>query len=322
VAGRLRRSVLTELALLAVALGLVAVLTNVRPGRDYVPSATAAPHSASASSQDVVLASQDGDLAVGIEVARIGSRIALRAKVLGPNGPVSRGSLRFIVEGDGAAQFVAASSCGHGCYRAGAPSVRRVRTVLLRIAMPGRSPTTLTFVPPTRLPAPDASAIVRRAEARIGRLRTLVIHSRLASDADHELTTTYKEVAPDRLAYLNSDGSASIIVGRRRWDRSSSHAPWRESPQNPPVREPVPFWPARFADAHVLRLARVHGDPVWVVSFLDPVTPAWFKVWVDRRTYQSLRLEMVATAHFMRNRMGRFDAPITVAPPHGVAKHE
>ena len=79
--------------------------------------------------------------------------------------------------------------------------------------------------------------------------------------------------------------------------------------------EPVPFWPRRFTDAHVVRIARVHGDRVWVVSFLDPVTPAWFKLWVDRRTYQTLRLEMIATAHFMRNRMGGFDAPIAVEAP-------
>ena len=65
----------------------------------------------------------------------------------------------------------------------------------------------------------------------------------------------------------------------------------------------------------MLRLARVHGDPVWVVSFLDPVTPAWFTLWVDRRTYQTLRLEMIATAHFMRNRMGSFGAPLTVEAP-------
>jgi hypothetical protein len=174
----------------------------------------------------------------------------------------------------------------------------------------------LSFVPPARLPAPDAAAIVRRATAEVSHLRTLVIQSRLASDPAHELTTTYEEVAPDRLEYLNSDGSASIIVGTRRWDRTARHGPWRQSRQNPPVREPVPFWPRRFTDAHVLRVARVHGDPVWVVSFLDPVTPAWFKLWVDRRTHQTLRLEMIATAHFMRNRMGSFDAPVTVEAPN------
>ena len=313
---RLRRSLFTELAALTVVLVLVAVLTNVRPGRDYVSSRTASPPAATSSRETVVLAAQDRDLAVGLGITRSDdTHLALRATVLGPKGPVSNLGLNFVVDGARASHFAAASACGRGCYQATAPAVGPIGEILLRIGTPGRSPTTLTYVSPARLPAPDASAIVHRAAAKITHLRTLVIHSRLASDPDHELTTTYREVAPNRLEYLNSDGSASIIIGRRRWDRASRDGPWRESPQNPPVREPVPFWPPRFTDAHLLRLARVHGDPVWVVSFLDPATPAWFKLWVDRRTYQTLRLEMIATAHFMRNRMDRFDAPIAVEPP-------
>jgi copper transport protein len=311
VARRLRRNVFAEIVALTVVVTLVAVLTNVRPGRDYLSSHTTAPD------QTVVLAAQDGDLAVGLGITRIDSRIALRATVLGPNGPVSRPELRFIVEGGGDARFAAATSCGAGCYHASAPAAGRLGSILLRIKSPGASATTLAFAPPARFPAPDASAIVRRATAKIGHLRTLVIRSRLASDAEHEVTTTYHEVAPNRLEYVNSDGSVSIIIGRRRWDSASRHGPWRESVQDPPVREPVPFWPARFTDAHLLRLARVHGDPVWVVSFLEPVTPSWFELWVDRRTYQTLRLQMIATAHFMRNRMDGFDAPIGVEAPRG-----
>jgi putative copper export protein len=313
-ARRLRRSVGTELALLAVAVGLVSVLTNIRPGRDYVSPAapTAAP-----SSQTVVLAAEAGDLAVGLGVTPSGNSNAalLRATVLGPNGPASGLGLRFIVDGAGTAHFVAASPCGPGCYQARAPIPRRLGSILLRIDAPGRNPATLTFAPPARLPAPAAATIVRRAAARIHHLRTLVIHSHLASDADHEVTTTYQAVAPDRLAYENSDGSAAIVIGDRRWDRSSPRGRWHESPQQPPIRQPVPFWPSRFADAHVLRVARVHGDPVWVVSFLDPMTPAWFTLWVDSRSYQTLRLEMIATAHFMHNSNGRFNGPTSVEPP-------
>jgi copper transport protein len=309
VARRLRRNVFAELAALTVVVTLVAVLTNVRPGRDYLSSHTAAPD------RTVVLAAHDDDLAVGLGIERIASRIALRATVLGPNGRVSHAGLRFIVESRGGARFAAATSCGAGCYHATAPAAGRLGSILLRVETPGASPNTLTFHPPARLPARDATAIVRRAAAKIDHLRTLVIRSRLASDAEREVTTTYKEVAPDRLEYVNSDGSGSIIVGRRRWDRASRSGPWRESAQDPPVREPVPFWPARFTDAHLLRLAQVRGDPVWVVSFLDPATPAWFELWVDRRTYQTRRLEMIATAHFMRNRMDNFDAPIAVEAP-------
>lgn len=309
-AGRLRRSVGIELALLAVALGAVAVLTNLRPGRDYVsPAATAAP-------KPVVLAEEAGDLAVGVGMTPSGDAgVALHATVLGPNGPASGLGLRFVVAGAGAAHFAAASPCAPGCYRATVPRAGRLGPILLRIERPGGgTPTTLTFRPPAHLPAPGAAAIVRRATAKINHLRTLVIHSRLASDADHEVTTTYDEVAPNRLAYRNSDGSESIIIGDRRWDRSGARGRWRESPQQP-IREPVPFWSPHVTDAHVLRVVRVHGDPVWVVSFLDPVTPAWFTIWVDRRSYQTLRLQMIATAHFMHNTNGHFNAPTEIVRP-------
>jgi len=291
------------------------VLTNIRPGRDYV--SPAAPRAAAPSLQTVVLAAEAGDLAVGLGVTPSGNSNAalLRATVLGPNGPASGLGLRFIVNGVSTAHFAAASPCGPGCYQARATIPRRLGPILLRIDAPGRDPTTLTFTPPARLPAPAAATIVRRAAAKIHHLRTLVIHSRLASDADHRLTTTYQAVAPDRLAHQNSDGSAAIIIGDRRWDRSSPRGRWHESPQQPPIRQPVPFWPSRFAAAHVLRVARVHGDPCWVVSFLDPLTPAWFTLWVDSRSYQTLRLEMIATAHFMQNSNGRSDGPTTVEPP-------
>jgi putative copper export protein len=311
-ARRLRRSAGTELALLAVALGAVAVLTNIRPGRDYV-----SPGAAASSRRTFVLAAEAGNLAVGVGVtqSRNSHAALLRATVLGPNGPASELGLRFIVNGADAAHFALASPCGPGCYQARAPIPRRLGPILLRIDTPGRGPTTLTFTPPARLPAPPAATIVRRAAAKIHHLQTLVIHSHLASDAEHKVTTAYEEVAPDRLAYQNSDGSAAIIIGDRRWDRSSPRGRWRESPQQPPIRQPLPFWPSRFADAHLLRVARINGDPVWVVSFLDPISPAWFTLWVDSRSYQTLRLEMIAAAHFMHNSNGRFNRPMRVEPP-------
>lgn len=60
---------LIELALLAVALGAVAVLTNIRPGRDYV-----SPGAAASSRQTFVLAAEAGNLAVGVGVTQAATR--------------------------------------------------------------------------------------------------------------------------------------------------------------------------------------------------------------------------------------------------------
>ena len=45
----------------------------------------------------------------------------------------------------------------------------------------------------------------------------------------------------------------------------------------------------------------VDGRPVWRVSFLDRSTPAWFTIFVDRATYRTLRVDMVAQAHGVRS---------------------
>jgi hypothetical protein len=106
-----------------------------------------------------------------------------------------------------------------------------------------------------------------------------------------------------------------VIIGNRRWDRPGVGAEWRASPQVPALRQPAPFWPRAITNIRVLRSGRVEGRPVWVVSFLDPATPAWFTAWIDRSSYRTLQLEMVATAHFMHDRDGPFDAPLRVEPP-------
>ena len=55
--------------------------------------------------------------------------------------------------------------------------------------------------------------------------------------------------------------------------------------------------------------------PVWVVSFANPTTPAWFTAWIDRATYRPLRLHMTAAAHFMTHRYVAFDRPLKITPP-------
>jgi copper transport protein len=302
---RLRTVVAVELVLLAVVVGAVAVLTNVRPGRDYATAVA----SKQQGPPTVVYAGEDDDLAVGLAVTPKGKEVDLRATVLGFKGPVAGLDVRFGLQ----SRRAVARPCGAGCYSS--TLTGRPQRISVRIAGPGRPPKTLSFTGPAQWPAPPGLAIVRRAEQAITSLHTLVVHSQLASDAKHSVTTLYKMVAPDRLAYVNDDGSGSVIVGNRRWDRSGRKARWTTSPQTPAISQPAPFWPPQITNVRVLRDSRVAGRPVWVVSFLDPGTPAWFTAWIDRSTYRTLRLEMVATAHFMHDSDGPFDAPLRVEPP-------
>jgi hypothetical protein len=52
-----------------------------------------------------------------------------------------------------------------------------------------------------------------------------------------------------------------------------------------------------------------------VIAFFDPGSPGWFRIVVDRKTYRTLDVRMVAPAHFMHDAYGPFNAPVSIRPP-------
>jgi hypothetical protein len=263
------------------------------------PAAVAPPPPAGA----LVLAQEAGSRAVALAVGQ-GARPRLTATVLGSSGdPASGLALSFRV----GTVPLAARSCGPGCYAASAPrgAVRRVQVVL-----PGGG---VTF----RIPAAPqpAAAIVARAARVFRGLRSLVYVESLRSSPTPGLLTTWRLKAPNEVTYNIRRGASAVIIGRTRWDRDSLGAPWRRSQQIPALDVPQPTWGDVATNAHVLGTGLVDGRPVWIVSFANPTTPAWFTASIDRRTYRTLRLRMTAAAHFMRHRYLAFDRPVTIRPP-------
>jgi hypothetical protein len=160
-----------------------------------------------------------------------------------------------------------------------------------------------------------AAAIVAHA-ARVTRaLKSLVYTEALRSGPTGGLLTTWSLQAPDQVEYRIRGGADAVVLGTRRWDRDRPGAPWRRSQQLPALRVPQPAWGSQASNAYVLGTARVNGRPVWVVSFANPTTPAWFTAWIDRATYRPLRLHMTAAAHFMTHRYLAFDRPLKIEPP-------
>jgi hypothetical protein len=185
----------------------------------------------------------------------------------------------------------------------GAP--RRVELVL-----PGRA---VTFDIPAA-PRP-ATAIVARAARVFRGLRSLVYVESLRSGPKGGLLTTWRLKAPNEVTYDIRGGPSAVVIGRRRWDRDRAGAPWRRSQQIPALTVPQPTWGDVAVNAHVVGTGRVGGRPVWIVSFVNPTTPAWFTAWIDRGNYRTLRLHMTAAAHFMQHRYVAFDRPLRIAPP-------
>lgn len=262
----------------------------------------------------VVLGREDDDLAVGLAIRPDQRSLALTASVLGPDGDGAEAlHLRFRLLGSTGTVSAPAQSCGAGCYRTLLEPPGKPQLVLLSIEAVGRAPSVVRFPLPARWPPPRADLLLRRATRIYRSLRTLVTYERLASSNRNALTTTYKAVAPDRLAYQIRGGPAAIIIGDRRWDRDPGGS-WKPSPQLP-IRQPSPPWGENSRDARLIAGARVAGRSAWVVSFFDPRISAWFTIWVDKVTMRTLELRMVAAAHFMHHRYSGFNEPIEIAPP-------
>ena len=245
----------------------------------------------------VVLAREAGSRALALAV----KPGLVRVSVVGLSGAGESGlrvALRF-----GRGYLMTPDPCGAGCYQA---EVRGTPDSPVTVTIGGEA---YRFDLP-RLPAADGTAIVRRATDTWNALRSLVWHERLASSPTNALETLYWAVAPHTLTYTIAGRSAAVIIGGRRWDRSSPTAPWRLSFQNPPVRQPQPFW-QEATDAHLLGTSQ----RVWRVSFFDPATPAWFEASIDRTSGRTLELDMIAASHFMHDVYGPFDASLHVTPP-------
>jgi hypothetical protein len=252
----------------------------------------------------VVMAQEAGDYGLGVAFARASGGTLVRASVIGPDNPVTGLHVTLAV---GTATGKAAAACGAGCYQttfATMPSAGH-----LVVSLGARH---YLFPLPSR--TADASKIVSQAGDTWRALKTLVWHERLGSSSTQVLYTVYEAVAPDRLAYAIKGDSQSIIIGEERWDRSTPTSGWVETPQNPPLDIPVPFW-VTHADANVLGTGTFHGRPVWHVTFFDPDTPGWFSAEIDRQNDRTLELDMIAAAHFMHHVYGPFNAPIKIVPP-------
>ena len=248
----------------------------------------------------LVLGGESGSRAVALAVGRR----RLTATVLSPDGgPLSGLKVAFRA----GPRLVPAKPCGPGCYSASVHA--RPRHVDLRLS--GSRP--VAFEIPAR-PRP-AAAIVARA-ARVTRaLKSLVYLESLRSGPRGGLLTRWSLQAPNEVEYRIRGGADAIVLGTRRWDRDRPGKPWRRSRQLPALRVPQPAWGSRATNAYVLREGRVDGRPVWVVSFANPTTPAWFTAWIDRATYRPLRLRMTAAGHFMTHRYFGFNEPLTIEPP-------
>jgi copper transport protein len=285
----LRRSVAAELVLFAGLVVAVALLTDLRPGRDRTAAAAVAAGPPPLPAKGMVVQAQEaGDLAVALAVRAPGEEVL----VLGPHGDAVNG-LSVSVNG------VTAGSCGNGCYGAFEP-LGKSATVVVN----GRR---LAFAIPEN-PRP-AARLVARATRAFRALRSVDYVERLASSPRDKVVADFTLERPNRLEYRIQGGASGIVIGNRRWDRSGKGA-WVPSPQSL-TPQPEPIWAGHATNAFLLETTPVS----YVVAFMKPLGPTWFTVRLDRRTFLPRSLRMTTAAHFMTHRYTRFNAPPRIKPP-------
>jgi hypothetical protein len=312
---RKRRCLILGLAGLALASAAALALTVISRRSGEKPVAFTPLIVGAAPPNSLVMAREAGDLAVALAVQPRRSTATLVATVLGPDGSGLSGldATLALETAAGAHPSGTGRDCGPGCYEATLTGIEGRPTVAtVDLSGQGRN-VSARFALPSAWPPPAAAKLAQRATAAYRRVRTLVIHERLASDPEHALTTVYRAAAPNRLQLTSSNGVQATIIGGRRWDKAPGQL-WRESPQSP-IRSVFPFWVTTPVNPHLLGSDTVAGRAVWVVSFVTPQVPAWFTIWIDKKTHRTLELRMTAAAHFMHHRYGPFNAPLTITSP-------
>jgi hypothetical protein len=236
----------------------------------------------------LVLAREAGVLAVALAV--LPQR--LEVTVVAPSGDAAT-KLGVSIDGS------PATGCGPGCYAVAHGAGRRVLVRVGKRAVP--------FTVPSH--TKPAGALLLAAGRAFRNLQSVEYVERLASSPTRRIVTRWREQAPHQLAYEIRGGAEAVLIGRRRWDRSTAGT-WRRSRVSP-LRLPEPVWGATIADARLLS----ETPRVAVVSWANPAIPAWFTARFDRRTLHPLELQMTAAAHFMHHRYVSFNRPLGIRPP-------
>lgn len=287
----LRRNVAVEIALFTVLVGAVALLTDLRPGRDR--DAAAAPPEQTAppplpARRMVVQGRQNGELGIALAYRSPEAEVT----VLGSDGRGVNGLAVRIAGSE-------ARSCGPGCYGASVAPSRQVLVSIDERRFVFRVPGTLR----------PADALVSRVTEAFRALNSVAYLERLASSPRNRVVAEFTLERPNRLEYRIRGGASGIIIGPRRWDRERG-GKWVLSPQQP-SSQPEPIWAGGVTNAYVLSTT----PTTYVVSFLKPIGPAWFTLVLDRRTLLPRHLTMTAAAHFMTHRYSGFNAPARIRRP-------
>ncbi len=170
------------------------------------------------------------------------------------------------------------------------------------------------FRRPGPLARVSAVATLRKTERALKAAHSVLYRERLESAPGTVISTTWRQVAPDRMSYSIAGGSSAVLIGPHRWDRAAGSTRWLRSPQDP-VSAPALPWGTDVRDVVKLdSLAGRQGKDLRLALF-EPSIPAWYEVTVDAHTFHLRSVHMTAPSHFMRDDYVAYDGVAAIAPP-------
>lgn len=304
-------------AILVVGLAALLAAYPLPPARTAEAGEAAAPSGAEMSGLP-----ESGDLTLGGSAGQVLVGLTIR-----PALPGSNETLVYLLplEGEAAAAGLSATikvdegpgiqmeDCGATCRRG---ELELAGGEEISVQVGGSVGGTAVFRLP-ELPAPDGTALLRRAQKRIHELRSYRENEILSSGLAH-VRSSYAFVAPDRARIDVDGGSSSVFIGSTRYLRSAPDGTWDVTSGAPPLSVPLFVWDSfrPWMDARVMGMEKTKGEETTVISFFGSAgnTPAWFKLWVAPDGLV-LRAEMRAQGHFMDERYFDFDGAIAIRPP-------
>jgi hypothetical protein len=288
-------------ALAAAGVAVVAFLaTGSDPAPVALPSISPARAAAALPGGGLSLARQSGRRVVALNLRRGTPTTRATVTVLDAEGkPVSKLAVRV---GD-----TRAAACGRGCYRALVPSLGSRVDVHLSSAADVR------FDLPSRWPV-SAVAALRKTERVLKSTHSVLYRERLESAPGAVISTTWREVAPNRMSYSIAGGSSAVLIGPHRWDRAAGSTRWLRSPQDP-VSAPAIPWGTDARDVAKLAPAAGRQGKDLRFALFEPSIPAWYEVTVDARTFHLRSVHMTAPSHFMRDDYVAYDGVAGIVPP-------
>jgi hypothetical protein len=190
-------------------------------------------------------------------------------------------------------------------------ALTRPLALAVSVTRPGKPAARTTFALPGALP-PSANGAFDAVTRRMDAVRAYRVDETLSSGlAGIRARFLYR--APDRMSYVTSEPTKAIVIGGTRWD-SQDGGPWERS-ETPGVHVPTYMWNGA-GSPRSLGTTTLGGRRVRVLSVFRPDNdfPAWFRLYVgaDDRV---VRADMFAPAHFMVDRLSRFDQPVSIVPP-------